>query len=116
MTGHLPELRHIEAFLAVARCGNFTRAAADLHVSQPALTVQIRQLESTLGLRLFDRNNRRVSLTQPGRERAYVASGPPRASTRRETIAALTSSERVAGGVRPAAASAASASDWWWKK
>jgi len=68
MTGHLPELRHIEAFLAVARCGNFTRAAADLHVSQPALTVQIRQLESTLGLRLFDRNNRRVSLTQPGRE------------------------------------------------
>jgi len=68
MTGDLPDLRHIEAFLAVARCGNFTRAAADLHVSQPALTVQIRQLESTLGLRLFDRNNRRVSLTQPGRE------------------------------------------------
>jgi DNA-binding transcriptional LysR family regulator len=62
------ELRHIEAFLAVARSGNFTRAAADLHVSQPALTVQIRQLEAALGLRLFDRNNRRVALTQPGRE------------------------------------------------
>jgi LysR family transcriptional regulator, carnitine catabolism transcriptional activator len=62
------ELRHIEAFLAVARAGNFTRAAADLHVSQPALTVQIRQLETALGLRLFDRNNRRVALTQPGRE------------------------------------------------
>jgi DNA-binding transcriptional LysR family regulator len=62
------ELRHIEAFLAVARFGNFTRAAADLHVSQPALTVQIRQLESALGLRLFDRNNRVVALTRPGRE------------------------------------------------
>jgi LysR family carnitine catabolism transcriptional activator len=62
------ELRHFEAFLAVARCGNFTRAAAELHVSQPALTVQIRQLEATLGLRLFDRNNRRVALTQPGRQ------------------------------------------------
>jgi DNA-binding transcriptional LysR family regulator len=62
------ELRHIEAFLAVARCGNFTRAAAELHMSQPALTVQIRQLESALGLRLFDRNNRRVALTPIGRE------------------------------------------------
>ena len=62
------ELRHIAAFLAVARCGNFTRAATELHVSQPALTVQIRQLEAALGLRLFDRNNRNVALTQPGRE------------------------------------------------
>jgi LysR family carnitine catabolism transcriptional activator len=62
------ELRHIEAFLAVARCGSFTRAADELHVSQPALTVQIRQLEAALGVRLFDRNNRTVGLTQPGRE------------------------------------------------
>ena len=54
------ELRHIEAFLAVARCGSFTRAASELHVSQPALTVQIHQLEAALGLRLFDRNNRNV--------------------------------------------------------
>lgn len=66
------EIRHIEAFVAVARLGSFTRAAASLHVSQPALTVQIRQLEGALGLRLFDRNNRRVALTQPGR--ALVAS------------------------------------------
>lgn len=62
------ELRHIEAFLAVARLGHFTRAAAALHVSQSALTVQIRQLEAALGLRLFDRNNRRVALTQAGRD------------------------------------------------
>jgi LysR family carnitine catabolism transcriptional activator len=62
------ELRHIEAFLAVARLGHFTRAAAALHLSQSALTVQIRQLEGALGLRLFDRNNRRVALTQAGRD------------------------------------------------
>jgi LysR family transcriptional regulator, carnitine catabolism transcriptional activator len=61
------EIRHIEAFLAIARFGNFTRAAAELHVSQPALTVQIRQLEAALGVRLFDRNNRNVALTQIGR-------------------------------------------------
>ncbi len=64
----IAELRHIEAFLAVARLGSFTRAAAALNVSQPALTVQIRQFEQALGLRLFDRNNRRVSLTQAGRD------------------------------------------------
>ena len=62
------ELRHIEAFLAVARLGHFTRAAQALHLSQSALTVQIRQLEAALGLRLFDRNNRRVALTQAGRD------------------------------------------------
>jgi len=61
------ELRHIHAFLAVARLVSFTRAAASLRVSQPALTVQIKQLEQALGVKLFDRNNRRVALTPAGR-------------------------------------------------
>ncbi|HEY2022477.1 LysR family transcriptional regulator [Paraburkholderia sp.] len=61
-------LRDIRAFIAVAQTGSFTRAAARLHLSQPALTVQIRRLEETVGLRLFDRNSRNVALTPTGRE------------------------------------------------
>jgi len=62
------DLRHIKAFLAVARLGTFTRAAASLGMSQPTLTVQIRQFETAIGVRLFDRNNRRVRLTAAGRD------------------------------------------------
>lgn len=62
------EIRHIRAFLAVARHSNFTRAANELHISQSALTVQIQQLEEALGIRLFDRNKRRVALTDAGRQ------------------------------------------------
>ncbi len=61
-------MRQIRAFIAVARCGSFTRAALQLHLSQPALTVQIRQIESALGVKLFDRNTRAVRLTRLGRE------------------------------------------------
>lgn len=61
-------LRQARAFVAVAEGGSFTRAAAALHLSQPALTVQIRNLEQTLGNRLLDRNNRGVALTRAGRE------------------------------------------------
>ncbi len=65
-------LRHLEAFVAVARLCSFTRAARLLNVSQPALTVQIRQLEETLTVRLLDRNTRSVRLTRVGEELAPV--------------------------------------------
>jgi len=61
-------LRDIRAFIAVAQTGSFTRAASRLHLSQPALTVQIRRLEETVGVRLFDRNSRNVALTPTGRD------------------------------------------------
>jgi LysR family cyn operon transcriptional activator len=59
-------LRHIRYFLAVAEHGNFTRAAEALHVSQPALSQQVRQLEETLGVLLFDRSGRCIQLTDAG--------------------------------------------------
>ncbi len=59
-------LRQLRAAAAIARAGNFTRAAALLHLSQPALTVQVRELEAALGVRLFDRKARGVSLTPMG--------------------------------------------------
>lgn len=64
----IEDMRHIRAFLAVARVGNFTRAASELHVSQSALTVQIRQLEESLGVTLFDRGKRFAALTQVGKD------------------------------------------------
>src|SRR5262245_21161739 len=62
----LIELRHLRYFLAVAEAAHFTRAAAKLHVTQPTLSHQIRQLEGQLNLTLFDRIGRRIKLTAPG--------------------------------------------------
>ncbi|WP_109482094.1 transcriptional regulator CynR [Paraburkholderia sp. C35] len=59
-------LRHIRYFLAVAEHRNFTRAAEALHVSQPTLSQQIRQLEEMLGTQLLDRSGRTVQLTDAG--------------------------------------------------
>lgn len=63
-----PTVRQLRAFAVLSGVGSFTRAAAALHTTQPALSAQIRELEGALGVRLFDRNTRSVALTTTGRE------------------------------------------------
>lgn len=65
-------IRQMRAFAAVNRFQSFTKAATLLHLTQPALTVQIRLLERACGQKLFDRTTRQVGLTAAGRELAPV--------------------------------------------
>lgn len=60
-------LRQLQCLKAVVEHGNFSRAAERLGTSQPALSLAVREMEDALGLRLFDRTTRRVTLTDAGR-------------------------------------------------
>lgn len=61
-------LKQLEAFVAIARTGSFSAAAHIVHVSQPALTAIIKNLEQQLGVALFERTARGVTMTTAGRE------------------------------------------------
>lgn len=60
-------LYHLNTFLAVARSTSFTRAAEDLHLTQPTVSSGVSELEQSLGVKLFNRTGRSISLTMEGR-------------------------------------------------
>src|SRR5687768_11501273 len=72
---HLPPLASVRVFEAAARHENFTQAAAELGMTQAAVSYQIRLLEDRLGISLFVRAKRRVALSEAGRRLAPLVSG-----------------------------------------
>jgi LysR family glycine cleavage system transcriptional activator len=65
--GEIPSIGGLTSFVAAAQHGSFTRAADELHLTQGAISRQIREVESHLGIRLFERIRQRVVLTDVGR-------------------------------------------------
>src|SRR3954471_9667043 len=100
------------AFLAVAREESFTRAAAQLGISQSALSQTIRGLETRLGVRLLTRTTRRVSPTEAG-ERLLRTVGPRFEEVDAELAAVTELREKPAGTIRLTATENAAASVLW---
>src|SRR5215831_1974058 len=71
MARRLPPLNALKAFEAAARSESFTRAAEELNVTQGAVSHQVKALEDTLGLKLFNRERQRLIITEAGRD--YLA-------------------------------------------
>lgn len=102
LLGETMELRSIETFLAIVEYGTFSRAAERLGYAQSAVTVQMRQLEQELGVRLFDRIPRGVRLTEQGRTFALHANEVAEAVSRARTAVELgdAPSQDVRGTIR----------------
>lgn len=67
-------LRQLQIFIVASRHASFARAAEELHLTQPAISMQIRQLEEAIGLALFERVARRLALTEAGERLTHHAS------------------------------------------
>ncbi|MCB1873633.1 MAG: LysR family transcriptional regulator, partial [Gammaproteobacteria bacterium] len=78
--------RQLSLFESVARNLSFTRAAEELHLSQPAVSMQIRQLEESVGLPLFEKLGKQVNLTEVGREVYHYSQGINRYLTEMEEV------------------------------
>jgi LysR family pca operon transcriptional activator len=99
-------LRHLRCFLETARLGSLTAASQKLHVSQPAISKTIRELEEILGVRLFDRSGRRLTLTPAGRTYQNHAGAALIGLERAQTLALdpPPARRKVRAGVLPTAA------------
>src|ERR1700757_2206408 len=89
-------LMELEAVVAVARCRNFRAAAAELNRSRSALSHTVAMLEERLGIRLFNRTTRSVSLTEAGE--IFVGSVAPALAEIRGAIDAASSKRASLGG------------------
>jgi DNA-binding transcriptional LysR family regulator len=86
------ELRQIRSFLSIAETLHFGRTAELIHISQPALSLQIRALEEEFGVRLFERNRRKTTLTVAGeafRDDAVAALSQLDQAIRKARLAAI---------------------------
>ncbi|MFQ9524251.1 MAG: LysR family transcriptional regulator [Phascolarctobacterium faecium] len=88
-------LQQMRYFVMVARLGNVTEAAKALHIAQPPLSRQIKQLEQELGVVLFDRSGRRLHLTETGHMLLHRAEEILNLTDR--TVCELSSSELTGG-------------------
>src|SRR3979409_2379025 len=104
------EIRQLRAFIAIAELGTFTAGAQRVHITQAAISMQIRQLENELGARLFVRAPRRVMLTEAGEH--LITRAPQHVrdhDAALDEIAELAGAER--GRLRVGSASAAVTTD-----
>ncbi len=90
------ELRHLRYVVAVADELSFTRAARVLRVAQPALSRQVRQLEEEIGVALFERTPRRVTLTEAGR--TFVGEARAVLARSEQAVRAARNSQRSIAG------------------
>ncbi len=79
-------LRQLRVFEAVANNHSYTRAAEELHLSQPAVSMQVRQLEDAIGLLLFERLGKQIVATAAGRELYYYSRAINRSLSEMEEV------------------------------
>ncbi len=90
-------LRQLEILQAVARCGSFSAASTEVHLTQPAVSMQIKQLETFLGMPLFEHAGKKIALTEAGRETLRSAEAIMRELTNLEQ--SLANLKGLKGGV-----------------
>src|ERR1700733_13642963 len=93
-----PNLVNLETVLWIAKLGTFTAAAQKLCTTQPAISARVRELESALGVALFERMDRGVRLTVQGR--AFVATLEPLLGQIQDALVAVEGSGAACGVVR----------------